>query len=158
MAEAERLAAERGEADAQALAQVAGLLEMMSGFERDVLAGRLRETVLFLVRRLVGETGVSAELLERRIAAAVELLADHSEVAALRLNPADHALIDGHQPARVTLVADETIGRGGFRIETRTTVIEDGPEAWLAQLAAALDRAALPERDTARSVSPPGLA
>lgn len=144
MAEAERLAAERGEADAQALAQVASLLEMMSGFERDLLAGRLRETVLFLVRRLVGEVGVSAELLNGRIAAAAELLADTSEVATLRLNPADHALIDGHQPARVTLVPDYAIGRGGFRIETRTTVIEDGPEAWLAQLSAALDRTALP--------------
>lgn len=143
MAEAERLAAERGEADAQALAQVASLLEMMSGFERDLLAGRLRETVLFLVKRLVGEVGVSAELLERRIAAAVELLADTSEVATLRLNPADHDLIQGHEPSRVTLVADQTIGRGGFRIETRTTVIEDGPEAWLAQLSAALDRTAL---------------
>lgn len=143
MAEAERLAAERGEVDAQALAQVASLLEMMSGFERDLLAGRLRETVLFLVRRLVGEVGVSAELLERRITAAVELLAETSEVATLRLNPADHALIEGHQPARVTLVPDGTIGRGGFRIETRTTVIEDGPEAWLAQLAAALDKAAV---------------
>jgi flagellar assembly protein FliH len=145
MAEAERLAAARGEADAQALAQLAGLLEMMSGFDRDLLAGRLRETVLFLVKRLVGEVGVSAELLGSRIAAAAELLADTSEVATLRLNPADHALIDGHQPARVSLVADEAIGRGGFRIETRTTVVEDGPEAWLAQLSAALDKAAVSE-------------
>ncbi len=145
MAEAERLAAARGEADAQALAQLAGLLEMMSGFDRDLLAGRLRETVLFLVKRLVGEVGVSAELLGSRIAAAAELLADTSEVATLRLNPADHALIDGHQPARVSLVADEAIGRGGFRIETRTTVVEDGPEAWLAQLSAALDKAAVTE-------------
>lgn len=143
VAEAERLAAERGEADAQALAQLASLLEMMSGFDRDLLAGRLRETVLFLVKRLVGEVGVSAELLGQRIKAAIELLADTSEVATLRLNPADHALIEGHQPARVALFADPTIGRGGFRIETRTTVIEDGPEAWLAQLAAALDRAAV---------------
>lgn len=143
MAEAERLAAERGEADAQALAQLASLLEMMSGFDRDLLAGRLRETVMFLVKRLVGEVGVSAELLDQRITAATELLADTSEVATLRLNPADHALIEGHQPARVALIADPLIGRGGFRIETRTTVIEDGPEAWLAQLAAALDRAAV---------------
>jgi flagellar assembly protein FliH len=35
--------------------------------------------------------------------------------------------------------------RGGFRIETRSTAIEDGPSAWLNQLAAALDRAALPD-------------
>lgn len=146
MATAERMAAERGEADAAALAEIAGLLEMMSGFDRDALAGRLRQTVLFLVRRMVGEAGVSAELLTQRIEASVALIADSSELAQLRLNPTDLALIEGHQPARVTLVDDETIGRGGFRIETRMTSVEDGPETWLAQLSAALDRTALPDR------------
>ncbi|MBS0505012.1 MAG: flagellar biosynthesis protein FliH [Proteobacteria bacterium] len=146
MAAAERSAAERGEVDAQALAEIAGLLEMMSGFDRDALAGRLRETVLFLVARLVGEAEVSAELLARRIDAAVALIADSAELAQLRLNPADLTLIEGHQPAKVALVADDTIGRGGFRIETRSTSIEDGPETWLAQLSAALDRAALPDQ------------
>lgn len=144
MATAERMAANRGEADAQALGQLASLLEMMSGFDRDALASRLRQTVLFLVSRLVGEAGVPQDLLNQRIDAAVALLADSSEMAQLRLNPADLVLVDGHQPARVRLVADETIGRGGFRIETRTTSIEDSPHAWLDQLAAALDRTALP--------------
>jgi flagellar assembly protein FliH len=145
MAAAERMAAERGEADAQALGQLAGLLEMMSAFDRDTLASRLRETVLFLVTRLIGEAGVSQELLHQRIEAAVSLLADSSEVGQLRLNPADLLLVEGHQPARVTLVSDETIGRGGFRIETRATSIEDGPSIWLSQLAAALDGTALPD-------------
>lgn len=144
-AAAERNAAERGEADAQALAEIAGLLEMMSGFDRDALATRLRETVMALVTRLVGEAGVSAELLTKRIETAVGLIADSAELAQLRLNPADVALVEGHQPARVTLVGDDTIGRGGFRIETRSTSIEDGPAAWLAQLSAALERAALPD-------------
>ena len=145
MAAAERMAAERGEADAQALSQLASLLEMMSAFDRDVLATRLRQTVLFLVTRLVGETGVSAELLNRRIDAAVALLADASEAAQLRLNPADLALVEGHAPAHLALIGDDTISRGGFRIETRTTAIEDGPASWLKQLEAALDRTALPE-------------
>jgi flagellar assembly protein FliH len=144
MAAAERMAAERGEADAQALAEIAGLLQMMSGFDRDALATRLRQTVMFLVTRLVGEAGVSAELLTQRIEAATALIADSSELAQLRLNPADLVLVEGHHPERVTLVPDETIGRGGFRIETRTSSIEDGPANWLAQLAAALDGTALP--------------
>lgn len=144
IAAAERMAAERGEADAQALGQLVGLLQMMSAFDRDALATRLRQTVLFLVTRLVGEVGVSTDLLTQRIDAAVALLADHSEMAQLRLNPADLVLVEGHQPAHVTLVPDEAIGRGGFRIETRATCVEDGPTAWLAQLSAALDRAALP--------------
>jgi flagellar assembly protein FliH len=144
MAAAERMAAERGESDAQALAEIAGLLQMMSGFDRDALATRLRQTVMFLVTRLVGEAGVSAELLTQRIEAATALIADSSELAQLRLNPVDLALVEGHHPERVTLVADETIGRGGFRIETRTSTIEDGPANWIEQLGAALDRAALP--------------
>ena len=144
MATAERMAAERGEADAQALAEIAGLLQLMSTFDRDALANRLRQTVMFLVTRLVGEAGVSAELLTKRIEAATALIADSSELGQLRLNPVDLALVEGHQPERVTLVPDETIGRGGFRIETRTSTIEDGPANWIEQLGAALDRTALP--------------
>ena len=144
MAAAERMAAERGEADAQALAEIAGLLQMMSGFDRDALATRLRETVMFLVTRLVGDSGVPADLLNQRITAAAALIAAGAELAQLRLNPADLALVEGHQPERVTLVADESIGRGGFRIETRSGAIEDGPASWLKQLAAALDRTAIP--------------
>jgi flagellar assembly protein FliH len=145
MAAAERMAAERGEVDAQALARIAAGLEAMSAFDRDALAARLRQTVLALVSRLVGEAGVSAELLTRRIDAAVALLADSAEAAVVRLNPEDLPLVEGQVPPTVTAAADEEIERGGFRIETRSTSIEDGPNAWLAQLAAALDRAALPD-------------
>jgi flagellar assembly protein FliH len=145
MAAAERMAAERGEADAQALARIAAGLEAMSSFDRDALAGRLRQTVMFLVTRLIGEAGVSAELLSRRIEAAVALLADSAEAAVLKLNPEDLPLLEAQMPATVTPAADPEIERGGFRIETRATSIEDGPGAWLAQLAAALDRAALPD-------------
>ena len=144
MATAERMAAQRGETDAQALAEIAGLLQMMSGFDRDALATRLRQTVLFLVTKLVGEVGVSAELLKQRIEAAAALIADSAELAQLRLNPADFPLVDGHQPEHVTLVPDETVGRGGFRIETRSSSVEDGPAGWLLQLSAALDSTALP--------------
>ena len=63
----------------------------------------------------------------------------------LKLNPEDLPLVEGHVPPQVAPIADRGIERGGFRIETRATTIEDGPSAWLAQLAAALDRAALPD-------------
>jgi flagellar assembly protein FliH len=147
MATAERMAAERGEVDAQALARIADGLEAMSGFERDALASRLRQTVMFLVSRLIGEAGVSAELLGKRIEAAVALLADSAEAAVLKLNPEDLPLVESQLPATVAPAADPGIERGGFRIETRTTSIEDGPAAWLNQLAAALDRAALSDGD-----------
>jgi flagellar assembly protein FliH len=145
MAAAGRMAAERGEADAQALAALAATLDSMTGFDRDLLATRLRQTVLFLVTRLVEETGVSPDLLNGRIEAAVALLADSSEAAVLKLNPDDLLLVEGQTPARIALAADSMIERGGFRIETRATSIEDGPAVWLAQLAAAMDRAALPD-------------
>jgi flagellar assembly protein FliH len=145
MATAERMAAERGEADAQALARIAAALEATAGFDRDALAGRLRQTVLALVSRLIGEAGVSTELLTKRIEAAVTLIADSAEPAMLRLNPEDLKLLEGHVPAPLLAVQDPAIERGGFRVETRSTAIEDGPSAWLNQLAAALDRAALPD-------------
>jgi flagellar assembly protein FliH len=145
MATAERMAAERGEADAQALARIAAVLEATAAFDRDALASCLRQTVLALVTRLVGEAGVSAELLTGRIEAAVALIADTAEPAILRLNPEDLKLLEGHVPAPLLAVQDPAIERGGFRVETRSTAIEDGPSAWLNQLAAALDRAALPD-------------
>jgi flagellar assembly protein FliH len=145
VATAERMAAERGEADAQALARIAAVLEATAAFDRDALASCLRQTVLALVTRLVGEAGVSAELLTGRIEAAVTLIADSAEPAMLRLNPEDLKLLEGHVPAPLLAVQDPAIERGGFRVETRSTAIEDGPSAWLNQLAAALDRAALPD-------------
>jgi flagellar assembly protein FliH len=145
MAAAERMAAERGEADAQALGRIATGLENMSGFDRDALATRLRQTVMFLVARLVGETGVSAELLMKRIEAAAALLADSAEAVTLKLNPDDLPLVETNVPAGIAASADASIERGGFRLETRSTAIEDGPSAWLNQLAAALDRTALPD-------------
>lgn len=144
MAAAERMAATRGEADAAALAKLTAALEALAPVERDGLAARLRQTVLYLVTRIVGETGVAPERLAARIDAAAQLLADNSDPATLRLNPDDFALLEGRLPARVLTIADGQIERGGFRIETRTTAIEDGPTAWLGQLAAAIDRAPLP--------------
>lgn len=130
----------------ESIDRLAAALARINGFDREALAGRLRQTVLYLVTRLVGETGVSGDLLAGRIKAAVDLIADSSEPALLRLNPDDLALVEGRFPDRVFAVADKAVERGGFLIETKTTVIEDGPGAWLAQLAAAIDRTALPDQ------------
>lgn len=147
LAAGERMAAGRSEASDAALARLATALEAFAPLEREALAARLRQTVLYLVTRIVGETGISPERLSGRIDSAVQLLADSSETASLRLNPDDLALLDGQVPARVLAIADPTIERGGFRVETRTTAIEDGPSAWLQQLAAAIERAPMPALD-----------
>lgn len=142
---AQRLAAAGADEQARIVDRLIAALDSMGGFDREALAARLRQTVLYLVARMVGETGIAPDLLVQRVEAAVKLLADSSEPALMRMNPEDLALIEGRVPERVFAIADKAIERGGLTIETRTTVIEDGPGAWLAQLAASIDRTALPD-------------
>lgn len=145
MAAAEKMTAAAIRDNLDAMERLASALDRVGALDREALAARLRQTVLYLVTRLVGETGVSTDLLSARIEAAVQLLADTTEPVALRLNPEDHALVQGRFGGRIAASADPGLERGGFRIETRSTLIEDGPSAWLTQLAAAIDRAPLPD-------------
>jgi flagellar assembly protein FliH len=147
---AEGFAAARAEADmaneAQAalLRQVSEALAQGAHFDRERLAGHLRQTVLHLVGKMIGEAGVAPDILAGRIEAAIELLADSAESAILRLNPEDVALVDGKLPKSVFPIADAAVQRGGFVIESASTIVEDGPDLWLEQLAAAIDRVPLP--------------
>jgi flagellar assembly protein FliH len=145
LAAAERIAAQKLETDRAALDAIAARLAELGALERDSLAARLRQTVLHLVAQMVGETGIAADRLAARVDAATQLLADQSEPASVKLHPDDLALLDGRIPARLTAVADPALERGAFRIETRHGAIEDGPGAWLAQLAAAIERAPVPD-------------
>ncbi|UZK65332.1 FliH/SctL family protein [Sphingomonas sp. M1-B02] len=132
-------------------AQEAALIEQISTalatgahFDRERMAGHLRQTVLHLVSRMVGEVGVAPEILAARIGAAVDMLADNAESALLRLHPDDVALIEGKLSGSVFPVGDPHIPRGGFVIESASTIVEDGPEIWLEQLALAIDRVPIP--------------
>jgi len=144
------IAAARAELEATAardgamLTGLAAALREAGGFDRDLLAGRLRATVMTLVARVIGDAGVSADLLAKRVEAATDLLADASESAMLRVHPADVALLDGHLPATVFAVGDEQVARGSFVLEAASTIVEDGPAMWIDQLTAAIDRIALP--------------
>ena len=112
--------------------------------DRDGMARQLRQTVLFLVAKIVGETGVAPDILAGRVEAATDLLADAAESAMLRVHPDDVALLEGRLPATVFAVGDAAVARGGFVLESASTIVEDGPELWLDQLAAAIDRVAVP--------------
>ncbi len=132
-------------------AREAALLDQVSNarahgahFDREKMAGHLRQTVLHLVTRLVGEVGVAPDVLAGRIKAAVDLLADNAESALLRLHPDDVPLVEGKLPASVFAVGDPHVSRGGFVIESASTIVEDGPELWLEQLAQAIDRVPIP--------------
>lgn len=121
------------------------IAQALSGrVDRDRVARQLRQTVLFLVAKIVGETGVAPDILAGRIEAATELLSDAAESAMLRVHPDDVALLEGRLPATMFAVGDATVARGSFVMESASTIVEDGPELWLDQLAAAIDRVAVP--------------
>ena len=113
--------------------------------DREAVAARLRQTVLLLVGKLVGEIGVSADLLAGRIETAADLLADASESAMLRVHPDDVALLDGRLPKSIFPVGDASVARGSFVLEAASTIVEDGPALWLEQLEQTIDRCPVPK-------------
>lgn len=130
--------------EAALLDQVSTALATGAHFDRERMAGQLRQTVLHLVAKLVGEAGVAPDVLTARIAAAIDLLADSAESALLRLHPDDVPLVEGKLPATIFPVGDPHIARGGFTIESSSTIVEDGPDLWLEQLAQAIERVPIP--------------
>lgn len=145
LAAAQAAVEEASARDRQLVSELLESLKFGGGFDREAMAGRLRQTVMFLVSRLVGESGVAADLLASRVDAAADLLADKAEAALLRLNPDDVALLDGKLPSTIFAAGDATVARGSFVLESASTVVEDGPELWLEQLAAAIERVPTPK-------------
>ncbi|MDV3458481.1 FliH/SctL family protein [Sphingomonas sp. HF-S4] len=130
--------------EAALLDQVSTALATGAHFDRERMAGHLRQTVLHLVQRMIGEAGVAPDVLAGRVHAAVELLSDHAESALLRLHPDDVPLVQGRLPTTVFPVGDPHVARGSFVIESASTIVEDGPDIWLEQLAQAIDRVPIP--------------
>lgn len=126
------------------LAKLAEALGTATHIDREAMAERLRQTVLTLVRQIVGEVGVSANHLIERIDAAADLLADGAESAILRMHEADMKLVEGKLPKAVFAVVDAHVERGGFILESASTVVEDGPSLWLEQLGAAIETVQVP--------------
>ena len=148
LAAAALAAREGGSRDERLLAELAAALQAGSRLDRERMARQLRQTVLFLVSKLVGEAGIAPDLLAGRIETATELLADAAESALLRVNPDDIALLEGHLPPTVFAAGDAAIARGSFVLESASTVVEDGPDLWLEQLAQAIERVPVPPLDT----------
>ncbi|MEG3163447.1 FliH/SctL family protein [Sphingomonas sp. PB2P19] len=140
-AEAARAEVDRDRAFGAAIAEAIG-----SGgrIDRERIAEQLRQTVMSLVGKLVGEVGISPELLASRITTASDLLADKTESALLRVHPDDVALLEGHLPTAIFAVGDPGLERGSFVLESASTIVEDGPELWLEQLTLAMDRVSVP--------------
>lgn len=112
--------------------------------DRERLAAHLRSTVMMLVTKMIGEAGIDGELLARRVASAAGLIGEDAESALLRMNPDDIPLIEGKLPENIFAVADPHVERGRFVLESAATIVEDGPDQWLEQLAQVIDRAGVP--------------
>lgn len=147
LAAAAAAARDSGDRDAALLTELAAALANGHQLDRDRIAHQLRTTVMLLVSKLVGECGVGADVLNARIEAAAELLADASESALLRLHPDDMPLLKDALPKSIFAAADPHLARGSFVLESASTLVEDGPDLWLAQLAQAIDRVPLPPLD-----------
>ena len=132
------------ERDAALLARLGAALRADDRLDRDKMARQLRQTVLFLVTKLVGEIGIAPDLLAGRIDSASDMLADAAESAILRVHPDDVAMLEGKLPRAVFAIGDASVARGAFVLESASTIVEDGPELWLEQLAQAIDRVAVP--------------
>lgn len=130
--------------EAALLDQVSAALSAGAHFDRERMAGQLRQTVMHLVGKLVGELGVAPDVLTGRINAAIDMLSDSAESAILRLHPDDVPLVHGKLPVTVFPVGDASLARGAFVIESASTIVEDGPDLWLEQLAQAIDRVPIP--------------
>jgi flagellar assembly protein FliH len=128
----------------QLIEAVAAELSTAGQLDREAIAAQLRQTVMLLVGRLVGEVGVDGDLLTKRVEAATEMLADSAESALLRVHPDDLPLIEGRLPKTVFAAGDAAVERGCFVLESASTIVEDGPGLWLEQLSQAIDRVALP--------------
>ena len=135
---------ETGDRDRALLTEITAALANGHQLDRDRIATQLRQTVLLLVNKLVGECGVTAQVLNNRIEAAAEMLADASESALLRLHPDDLPLVEASLPKSIFAAGDAGLTRGSFVLESASTLVEDGPELWLGQLAEAIDRVPVP--------------
>lgn len=131
-------------AERDAMARLAGALEVLKPEPTNALALLLAETVDRLVREVMGEVDIDANRLIARAKAAAELIGENVEPSKLRAHPDD---IQYLEPAglELTLQPDPSLTRGTLILETGHGWIEDGPEIRLERLRAALDKMAAPQ-------------
>ncbi|MBV9552046.1 MAG: hypothetical protein JO032_04570 [Alphaproteobacteria bacterium] len=130
-------------AEREAISRLAESLAVLRPEPANALALLLAETVDRLVRQVIGEVEIDAQLLIARAQAAAALVAKDVEPTKLRAHPDDIAYL---QAARldVLLHPDPALDRGAIVLETGHGWIEDGPAVRLDRLRAELDKMAAP--------------
>jgi flagellar assembly protein FliH len=126
-------------AERDALGRLAESLAVLRPEPVNALALLLAETVDRLVRQVVGEVDIDANLLLARAKAAAELVGKDVEPTRLRAHPDDILYLEAGNLG-VPLHADPTLTRGAIVLETGHGWIEDGPAVRLDRLRAELDK------------------
>ena len=135
----------RADFDAQLMAERAGRATIELAFARfdsdsaRLLRDRMPATVHALCEEAVLPLALDAEGLARRVEAAVAMLQRKHDGRVVHVHPEDLKLVDGLVQADLELVPDESVERGGLRVETDDGGVEDGPEQWGRALAEVFD-------------------
>jgi flagellar assembly protein FliH len=131
-------------AERDALGRLAESLAVLRPEPANALALLLAETVDRLVRQVVGEVEVDADLLLARANQAAQLIGKDVEPTRLRAHPDDIPYLEaGHLD--IALHPDATLSRGSIVLETGHGWIEDGPAVRLDRLRAELDKMVAPQ-------------
>ncbi|MEP5576757.1 MAG: FliH/SctL family protein [Erythrobacter sp.] len=104
----------------------------------DTLAMALQETVLALCEQAMAPYAVDEEALRDRCAKAAVRLGSAASDCKLRLHPQDISLLGEDFADQWQVEPDETIQRGGLRLESADGEVRDGPQEWRRAIAAAL--------------------
>ena len=126
-------------AERDAVARLAEMLEQYRPEPPAELAALLAETVDRLVRQIVGEAVIDADLLDKRVAVVAQLIADTSAPRRMRLHPDDIRRLEGAD-LDVEIIPDASMLPGSVFVETGTGWVEDGPDVGLEKLRQALER------------------
>ena len=138
-AEGRRTLEKEVDAEREAVARLAEMLEQYRPEPPAELARLLSETVDRLVRQIVGEVVIDSTLLDKRVAVVAQLIADAAQPRRMRLHPDDIERLRGAD-LDVEIIADASMLPGSVFVETGTGWVEDGPDVGLEKLRQALDR------------------
>lgn len=137
--EGRRTVAEEMAQEREAMKALAQSLTVLQPEEPEELALMLAETVERLVSQIVGEVSFDSDILVERATRAAIIIAEAGTPAKMRLNPSDHAFLEGAD-LPVEMVADARLAAGSVLLETADGWIEDGSDVGIEKLRIALDR------------------
>lgn len=137
LADGQNMAETAFSAERHSLQKLLASAEALRPDDNEELALLLRETVMRLVRQIVGDVSANAGFLDEQISQVMAALTEADNARTLLLNPNDMALLaDFEFP--LPIKADADLPRGAVRIACSEGWIEHGPGFTLGRLDALL--------------------